>query len=267
MQLVASENRLVDSGQLPNKANMTTAEWRTRSELAVASRLSDFMGMSDNCGGFGAARIPGENAMIMRGYAQHPALVSPETLYRRELGDESFAGKFAGPVYGGVKMCNAVFSAYPEIGAILHFHAVTAAVFSGLDVELWPASQFGVMYYERLIKVPFGEVSSDSFCQNLVEALPGKVGVIFANHGIFVVGKDCAEALHHSYAIDQAMKIQIELMKSTAKPLILDHDTAVKEQPDYWGADETEDYNGTREWNDWVRLVIQKDQAAAQWFS
>jgi len=240
-------------------------EYRTRYEMTVACRISDMKGLSDDCGGFTAARIPGQEALLMRGQSQNPGLVTISNLFKCGL-DEEPVFKKNHPVNGGaLQMAQTVFKARPDVGAAFHGHTPASLVFSALDVELLPISQFGTMFCGKVNKMPSLEnVNDQSWCAKLLDLLGDNPALLFSNHGILAVGRDCRQALHNLYAIEQAMAIQIAAMQSGAKINILPESAVIKNQQAYWGGDDTTDYDGSREWDSWVELVKQADPSFAK---
>jgi ribulose-5-phosphate 4-epimerase/fuculose-1-phosphate aldolase len=221
------------------------------------------MGLSDVCGGFDAARIEGEDALIIRGQRQHPGLVKASTLFRRGMNDVPIKQKNYEVNAGALMMSQAIFKARPDVNVIMHGHTPASMVFSALDIELEPVSQFGVMYHGRLPKIPFGDVDTDDWCRDLVGILGDNPALLFGNHGIAVVGRDAKQAMHNLYAIEQAMQIQITLLQTGAPIARLEPDWALHEQKGYWGGDETTDYDGSREWEAWMELAEKLDPSFA----
>jgi ribulose-5-phosphate 4-epimerase/fuculose-1-phosphate aldolase len=234
---------------------MSEIERQARYELAVVSRVSDQMGMSDTCGGFAAARIAGEDAFVMRGHNQHPALVTIGNLHRVGLDQELERAKNLDVDAGLGGMCQAIFKARADVNSILHGHTPATMIFTAIETELLPISQFGVMYHDMVDMIGFDGVDDDSWCRLLVEKLGGNPAVFFSNHGIVTVGQDCKQAMHHLYAIEQAVRIQIGAMQTGARIRVVPAADAKHHQARYWGGAETEDYDGSREWASWVQIA------------
>jgi len=237
-----------------------TNEYRTRYEMTVACRISDMKGLSDDCGGFTVARIPGENAVLMRGQHQNPGLVTVSGLHKCNIDDEPVFKKNH-PVNGGaLQMAVSVIKARPDVGCAFHGHTPASMVFSALEVELLPISQFGTMFCGKINKMPaLEDVNTSDWCEVLVDQLGDNPALLFANHGILVVGRDCRQALHNLYALEQAMTVQISAMQTGAKITVLSEEAVIKNQELYWGGDPTTDYDGSREWDSWVERVRRAD--------
>ncbi len=238
-------------------------ESRTRYELALVCRISDFMGLSDCCAGFTSARVPDSEILLLRGNSQHPRVVTASSLFRATMDEVPIKRKNYPINAGALMMSQAIYKARPDVGAIFHGHTPASMVFSTLDVEVLPISQFGTMFHGLIRKVEFGEVDNKDWCDALVSGLGGNPGLVFGNHGMLVVGRDCKQAMHNFYALDQAMQIQIAAMQTGAKINVLDQALASKIRDVYWGGDETTDYNGTREWESWVQIATSLDPGFA----
>jgi ribulose-5-phosphate 4-epimerase/fuculose-1-phosphate aldolase len=243
---------------------ISSAERQARFELAVVCRISDYLKLSDHCGGFTAARIADSTDLLIRGHRQHPRLVTAANLFKRGINETPVMAKNIVVNGGALGMAQAIFKARTDVNVILHGHTPASMVFSALDTEILPIGQFGVMYYKKVNKMPFGDVNTVDWCRSIVEALAGNPALIFANHGIVVVGKDAKQALHNFYAIEQAMSVQIAAMQTGAAITVLPHDIALREQKDYWGGEETADYDGTREWSAWINMAYRLDPTFAE---
>lgn len=129
-------------------------------------------------------------------------------------------------------------------------------IVSALDVELLPISQFGTMFAGKVDKTDTLDTLGDEWCDHLVSRLGNNPALLFANHGITVVGRDCKQAVHNFYALEQAMTIQLEAMKTGRKINVVPDAQVKKLQESYWGGDVTIDYDGSREWDSWVEKVL-----------
>ena len=230
-------------------------EAAARFALAVVCRVSDLHGLSDYCGGFAAARIMGEDAFVMRGHNQHPGQVTVSNLFRCEMTESVPRAKNQQRDAGTVGMIQAVFNALPAVNVVMHGHTPASMVFSAIDAEIEPISQFGVMYHKKVSRIEFGAVDNPRWCSELVALLGSGPGLIFNNHGILTVGQDAKQAYHPFYALEQAMEIQVRALSTGAPIRIIPADSAKSLQNDYWGAAETEEYDGSREWEAWVELA------------
>lgn len=106
----------------------------------------------------------------------------------------------------------AIYSARPEVRAIVHTHSVYATAISVNRTEI--PLFLDEMYYEiGGCNVPTAEYArggTQELAQNIVKALGEKrKGVLMANHGVIAVGADMKEAFHISEAVEKSAMVLI----------------------------------------------------------
>jgi len=140
------------------------------------------------------------------------------------------AGTGRMPNFPATAVSAAVYSAFPEINAIVHAHptsvmALTAGI--GPRATVLPISEPSFMFYERLASLPCNFFFDDEYLFNLVASMressegvregggdnspatkaSSKYGVLMENHSYIMTGKDVPEAFLRSYMIEQAASV------------------------------------------------------------
>lgn len=236
-------------------------ERAVRRDVALAYRLVQHFGFADLTDGFVSARIaPGSRDVIIGGYGQLPELITASRLYRRSLDEPVTLQKKTGVDVDAIRFSQAVYDALPDMGALIHAHPFHAMLFSCLDTDILPMSQYGFMYRGKVGYVPFseGDVTSALMRAAIQDAFATNPVVILRNHGVLVPGRDVAHAFWVLYRIEQACRLQVEAMKTGARLLMPDEAGLAEIQSRYWDEPYI-DNDGTREWDELVRLIDRKD--------
>ena len=99
-------------------------------------------------------------------------------------------------------------------------------------------------------------------CARLGEDLADKWAMLMNNHGLLSVGRDLAEAFYLLYTLENACKIQVDVMASGAKHITPSRDaiTAVEQHSllGKAGADDPNSYL-QRNWKALIRLLDRED--------
>lgn len=185
-------------------------EWRTRQELAACYRLVAHMGLEDLTYNHISARVPGEDAL----------LVKPMDYMFREVTASSLQ-KFAldgSPLSGGSRRApsaiqvlhSRVMQARPGVHCVIHTHSVANGAVSIQKSGLMPISQHALTLYGR---VATHEFSGYEFDLGMADPLLRDMGncsvVTLRNHGVLVAEGSIGEAYvtHHFY--EMACRVQV----------------------------------------------------------
>ena len=202
--------------ELPQK----DAEWQRRCELAAAHRLFAHFGWTDAIFTHLSVRVPGKTDQYF---------VTPYGLLFDEVtGSSVLKVDFDGNVIEGEGPCSepgheihtAVLKARKDVGSVLHSHTRAGIAVSCMQDGLLPLSQQSgelrdlVNYHDYLV------VGSDrpEACRKLGEDLGDKPLLILRNHGLLSTGRTIAEAFFYLYTLENACKVQVDVMRSGATP-------------------------------------------------
>jgi L-fuculose-phosphate aldolase len=102
----------------------------------------------------------------------------------------------------------AAFAAYPEVGGVVHCHAVHASMFAVAHRPIPAAIDEFVVYIGG--DVPCGEYQpsgSDALPIEVAKHLHDRSAVLMANHGLVTIGKSVDDALHSALVVEHNAKI------------------------------------------------------------
>ncbi len=203
------------------KLNCSTAEWEVRVDLAACYRAFVHFGWTDLLFTHLSARVPGED--------QH-YLVNPYGLLFQEITASNLIKvDFEGNVIAGDYPYNeaghaihtAVLKARPDINVALHSHTRAGMAVSCMSEGLLPLTQ-QANEVSSLICYHDYDVATDNTeeCERLGKDLADKWLMIMHNHGLLSVGRTVGEAFYYLYTLENACKVQVDVMQSGSTPVI-----------------------------------------------
>ncbi len=200
--------------------NMSDEEWRLRQDLAACYRLFVHFGWTDLIFTHLSARVPGQPGQyIINPYGLLFAEVTASNLIKVDFDGKLLAGDY--PYNGaGHAIHSAILKARPDVNAVLHSHTRAGIAVSAMACGLLPLSQQanevgGMVCYHKY------DVIADNAeeCRKLGEDIEDKVLMIMHNHGLLSTGRNVAEAFYYLYALENACKVQVDVMKSGAETI------------------------------------------------
>ncbi|MGZ4681620.1 MAG: class II aldolase/adducin family protein [Acidimicrobiales bacterium] len=102
----------------------------------------------------------------------------------------------------------ATFAAYPEVGGVVHCHAVHASMYAVSHRPIPAAIDEFVVYIGG--DVPVGEYQpsgSEALSTEVARHLHDRSAVLMANHGLVTIGKSVDDALHSALVVEHNAKI------------------------------------------------------------
>ncbi len=97
---------------------------------------------------------------------------------------------------------------YPEIGGVIHLHPVYATMFALIREPIPAVIEEVVVYIGGDVPVAeYRTTGTDDLGVEAARHLADRSAVLLANHGMVVVGKDPAEALHHAGVVERTARI------------------------------------------------------------
>lgn len=243
-------------------------EWALRQDLAACYRLFVKYGWTDLIFTHLSARVPGE---------PYHYLINPYGLLFQEITASNlikvdFSGNVVSGDYpyneAGHAIHSAVLKARPDINVALHSHTRAGTAVSAMACGLLSLSQQAneignlVCYHRYDVAT-----DNDNECARLGEDLADKWAMIMHNHGLLSVGRDMAEAFYLLYTLENACKIQVDVMASGAEQIIPNRNAITNvEQFSLVGKPNAGDPNGylQRNWQALIRMLDREDQSFRQ---
>jgi ribulose-5-phosphate 4-epimerase/fuculose-1-phosphate aldolase len=236
--------------ETPRLEPVDPAEAEARLNVAACYRLISLYGLDDLTDGFASSRIGSSGDFIVGGYGLLPELACASGLHRRSLSDKAKLEKSAGVDIDAFNFSKTAMTARPEFNACIHAHSPWAVIFSTLNCELLPMSQYSMMFQGKIGYVEYADtnVTSEQACEQMGEHLArGAEAVILGNHGLLVPGRSMAQAFFHLYRLEQACRYQIQAM-ATGAPIITAPAGRLDEiRLQFWTMTHI-DNDGSREW-------------------
>jgi L-fuculose-phosphate aldolase len=102
----------------------------------------------------------------------------------------------------------ACYAAFPEIGAVIHSHAVHASAFAVARQPLPVAiDEFSIYVGGEVAVADYAPSGSDALGANAVAALADRGAALLANHGMVAVGRTPEEALRITAVVERTAQI------------------------------------------------------------
>ncbi len=209
---------------------ISDAEWLTRQELAACYRLFVKFGWTDSIFTHLSSRVPGR--------ADH-YLINPFGLLFQEITASNlikvdFDGELVSGDYpyndAGHAIHSSVLKARPDINFVLHSHTRAGSAVSCMQEGLLPLSQQSGEILNLVAYHEYGlaDESNPEECERLGHDLADKYLMIMHNHGLLAAGRTIAEAFYYLYTLENACKIQVDIMASGATPLLADEESLAR---------------------------------------
>ena len=204
---------------MPQAATISD-EKELRVQLAAVYRLIDQFQMSDLIDTHISARLPGSGSFLLNPFGMMFHEITSSNLVKVDFKGHAIDSQ-AWSVNPAVVIHSAILSARPDVNCVLHTHSRYGTAVSMLECGLLPASQFALMFYNRVADHDYEGVVLDLAEQErLVKDLGNKDVMILRNHGLLTVGRTIAEAFILMFYLEKACEAQI-LAQSTGSPLII----------------------------------------------
>ena len=240
--------------------NMSEEEWHLRQDLAACYRLFVHYGWTDLIFTHLSARVPGHpDQYLINPYGLLFHEITASSLIKVDFDGNVLAGDY--PFNdAGHAIHSAVLKARPDVNAVLHSHTRAGMAVSCMDCGLLPLTQQaneigGIVSYHRYAVA----TDNEEECTKLGEDISDKVLMIMHNHGLLSTGRSVAEAFYYLYMLENACKVQVDVLASGAK-IIQPEPEAIKELNDYGNPpkDAPGDYVN-RSWEAVIRMLDAKD--------
>jgi ribulose-5-phosphate 4-epimerase/fuculose-1-phosphate aldolase len=232
-----------------------TQEWQVRCDLAACYRAFAKYGWTDLIYTHISARHPTEEGCY---------LINPYGLLFDEITASSLiVVDFEGTVVRGDYPYNeaghaihsAVLQARSDVNWVLHSHTRAGMAVSAMDCGLLPITQQAMFYKDTVSYHPWNLQTAPDECANLARDLGENYAMILNNHGLLTCAPTLGEAFVVLYTLETACKVQVDVMRSGAQPIIPGDEvlaeTAKVGRPGY--------LTGEREWSAVIRWLDRTD--------
>jgi len=117
-----------------------------------------------------------------------------------------------------------IYSTRPEVGSVIHFHSFHATALAALHETIPPFLEEMIPFLgEDIPTVGYAISGTEELASNVAKGLGNRNGVLIANHGAIVCGKDLPDAFYKAMLLEKAAAIYV-LAKSMGEPKRLPDD-------------------------------------------
>jgi ribulose-5-phosphate 4-epimerase/fuculose-1-phosphate aldolase len=205
---------------LQTEQKCSAEEWVTRVDLAACYRLVELFGFSDLVFNHITAKVPGE---------EHRYLINPYGLGYEEMTASNLVkidlqGRLVEPSPyeinpAGFVIHSAIHAAREDALCVLHTHSPAATAVACLPEGFVAMTQGGFQFHQRVAYHEYeGFALDDAEKKRLVADLGNLNVMLLRNHGAITIGRSIAEAFRRMYFLEQACKIQLEVLQSGRVP-------------------------------------------------
>ncbi|MCB0871949.1 MAG: class II aldolase/adducin family protein [Actinobacteria bacterium] len=188
---------------------MTVDDIRSlRREVAAACRVLATEGYSDLTLGHVSARMPGQDAVLIKRKGVALAEVTADDVVMVDLDARPLEGD--AEIHLETSLHTEVYRARPDVGAVVHGHPLHATALAATDARLEMLSHDAVLFADGL---PRYDASPDLVTSAEEGAAVARVlgtcrAVLMRNHGVLVAGKDVPWAVLTAATLERAAEIQ-----------------------------------------------------------
>ncbi len=243
-----------------NAVKMSDEEWLIRQDLACCYRAFVHYGWTDLIFTHLSARVPGyDDQYIINPYGLLFHEITASNLIKVDFDGNVLAGNYP---YNdaGHSIHTAILKARPDVNVVLHSHTRAGMAVSCMDCGLLPLTQQANEINAVVCSHKYGVATdNEEECRALGNSMANNWAMLMENHGLLSVGRSVGEAFYHLYTLENACKVQVDVMASGANIVVPDEDV-IRQLNGYGIPPE----NGPADfvnmaWDSVVRLMDQKD--------
>lgn len=244
----------------------SAAEWAVRIDLAACYRLVELFGFSDLVFNHITAKVPGE----LHRYLINPYGLGYEEMSASNLVKIDLAGRIVEPSRyeinpAGFVIHSAIHAAREDAVCVLHTHSPAATAVACLPEGFVAMTQGGFQFHQRIAYHEYeGFALDDAEKKRLVEDLGRHQVMLLRNHGVVTIGSSVAEAFRRMYFLEQACRIQLEVMQAGRAPRLPAEGVAERTARNWESGDAG---IGTAEPREWQALLRRLDHLDASYRS
>ncbi|MEM7294481.1 MAG: class II aldolase/adducin family protein, partial [Pseudomonadota bacterium] len=156
---------------------------------------------------------------------------------------------------------SAILKARPDVNTVLHSHTRAGMAVSCMREGLLPLTQQANEVRNMLCYHDYGvaDESNPEECEKLGSDMADKWLMIMRNHGLLSAGRTVSEAFYYLYELENACKVQVDVMASSADRIVPDNDVV-----DYYATRNVPIDDGlrdsvTRSWEALIRMLDKQE--------
>lgn len=111
-------------------------------------------------------------------------------------------------------MHTAIFKARPDVGGIIHSHAIYSTIMAVIRKPIPAVIEELVVYVgDEVVVAEYASAGSDDLAKFAVKALGQNAAILLANHGNLCAAKNLKKAFNLCALVEKSAKIYVEAMK------------------------------------------------------
>lgn len=167
--------------------------------LATAKEMHR-CGLVEGTAGNVSGRVDDGTVVVTPSSLDYPSMTLDD-LVVVTLDGEKVAGERSATSEKGVHL--ATLAAYPEVGAVVHCHAVHASMFAVAHIDIPAAIDEFIVYIGGEVRVcDYHPSGSDELAEAVAANLADRSATLMANHGLVAIGRSPADALHAAQVVE-----------------------------------------------------------------
>lgn len=197
-------------------------EKQLRVDLAAACRLIHYYGMTEMIGTHISVQVNEETSLfLLNPYGMIFNEICASNLVRVDANSNKIDSADLDVSPAGLAIHSAIHLGCPNAHAIIHTHTISGMAVAAMEEGLLPLNQISMGFYNRVGYHDYEGVSYErDELERLVASLGDKKCLIMRNHGLLTVGRTIAEAFFYMYYLNKACEIQVNVLSTSAKPII-----------------------------------------------
>ena len=207
-------------------------EWKVRTHLAACYRLVAEYGMSDLIYNHITAKVPGSPGhFLINPFGMLYTEVDASCFYKLDLdGNVILKPDTEFPINrAGYVIHSAIHGARADLHCVMHTHTRAGMAVSAMKCGLLPLTQTAMRFYGAIgyhdYEVPTADIGER---ERLARDLGTHNAVILRNHGLVACGRTVSETFNLMYWLEQACKVQVDVLGSGIEPVMPTHELATR---------------------------------------
>jgi L-fuculose-phosphate aldolase len=180
-----------------------------KEQVAWACRILAAEGYADLTLGHVSARLPGEDAVLIKRKGVALDEVGPEDVVEIDL-DGATKNGGAADIHLETVLHTEVYRARPDVGAVVHGHPPCATALAATEARLELLTHDAVLFKDGIGR--FDEsadlITEPEQGRAVAAALGSHRAVLLRNHGVLTVGRDVAWAVLAAVTLERAIRLQ-----------------------------------------------------------
>jgi ribulose-5-phosphate 4-epimerase/fuculose-1-phosphate aldolase len=237
--------------------SMPPEEWQARVDLAACYRLVHHFGWTDLIYNHITLSVPGQrDVFLINPFGLAYDEVTASSLVKIDLDGNVLSQTPYRINRAGFIIHSAIHQARADARCIIHTHTLAGSAIACLEKGLLPLTQGGLQFHGRVSYHDYeGFNVNPGERARLVASLGQNHALILRNHGLLVCAPDVGKAFQRMYFLEQACRLQLEVLK-TGWPIHHPDEAVAAATADRW-AQGTSDAsaNDDIEWAAMVRMM------------